>query len=60
VPPFLQLRTQLAAEDGVVVAVVVESKRKHILKTEIEHKLLTPTGSHSNRSSHHSDSCCCY
>ncbi len=58
-PPFLQLRTQLAAEDDVVV-VIVESKKKHILKTEIEHKLLTPTGSHSNRSSHHGNSRCCY
>ncbi len=56
-PPFLQLRTQLAAEDDVVVVV---PKKKHILKTEIEHKLITPTGSRSNRSSHHSNSCCCY
>ncbi len=56
-PPFLQLRTQLAAEDDVVVVV---PKKKHILKTEIEHKLITPTGSRSNRSSHYSNSCCCY
>jgi hypothetical protein len=38
----------------------VESNKKPILKTEREHKILTPTGSCSNRSSHHSNSCCCY